>query len=408
MKRRLVCLLAVVMACAFLFAACSSDSSTSSESASSEASTSAEATEEASASAEATEEASESAEASEEASSDTSSDNSDMLIEVVAKGFQHQFWQVVKEGAEAAGKEYGVTVNFQGPASESNISEQVDMLNAALAKDPKAIVLAALDTESVTSQLDEAVQKDIPVIGFDSGVPDAPAGSIKATASTDNEAAAALAADEMMKDTDFADKVKNATADSPVVIGVLSQDATSASIIGRTTGFINGMKAVLSENGHAGDVAVQGHQMYEEEASEGPAVIIQVTVPATPDASDMKNGADSLLNTSGIAGIFCSNEGASVGLLNATNDGSDLNKDSGKYKDIVVAGFDAGSTQKQAVRDGNFLGAVTQDPYHIGYDGVELAVKAAKGETVEDMDTGAVWYNAANMDEEDIAKLLYD
>lgn len=69
------------------------------------------------------------------------------------------------------------------------------MLNAALAKNPAALCLAALDTESVTEQLNDCVAKGIPVIGFDSGVPNAPEGSILSTASTDNEAAGALAAE---------------------------------------------------------------------------------------------------------------------------------------------------------------------------------------------------------------------
>jgi ribose transport system substrate-binding protein len=60
------------------------------------------------------------------------------------------------------------------------------------------------------------------------------------------------------------------------------------------------------------------------------------------------------------------------------------------------------------VKDGLFLGSVTQDPYMIGYQAVALAVAAANGETVGDVDTGAKWYTAANMDEPDIAQLIYD
>ena len=44
----------------------------------------------------------------------------------------------------------------------------------------------------------------------------------------------------------------------------------------------------------------------------------------------------------------------------------------------------------------------------IGYYSVELAVKAAKGETVADIDTGAQWYDASNIDDEMIAMLVYD
>ena len=74
----------------------------------------------------------------------------------------------------------------------------------------------------------------------------------------------------------------------------------------------------------------------------------------------------------------------------------------------MVAGFDAGASQKNAVRNGWFIGSVTQDPYMIGYYSVELAVKAAKGETVADIDTGTQWYDASNIDDEMIAMLVYD
>ncbi len=329
----------------------------------------------------------------------------DLNIQVIAKGFQHAFWQAVKLGAEQAATELGVTMEFNGPEGESAIATQVDMLNGALAKKPSGIVLAALDTEAVASQLQQAQDAKIPVVGFDSGVPDAPAGQIAATASTDNAAAAALAAQEMMKDTAFADKIKAATKDAPVTVAVFSQDVTSASIIGRTEGFINEFKKLAEAAG--AQVAVTGNDKYKVENPEA-TVNIEAVIPATPDAVDMKNGAIGLLNTKGLIGVFCSNEGAVTGLLNATNDGSDLDREKGKYKDLVVAGFDAGATQKQAVKNGWFLGAVTQDPVRIGYLGVELAAKAAMGETVADVDTGAKWYTKDNMDQEDIAVLLYD
>ncbi|MCL1796114.1 MAG: substrate-binding domain-containing protein, partial [Clostridia bacterium] len=103
-------------------------------------------------------------------------------IAIISKGFQHQFWQTVLLGSEEAAAELGATITFEGPASESDISDQVDMFNVALTKNPAAIALAALDTESVTEQLQTAIEKGIPIIGFDSGVPNAPEGAIIPTA----------------------------------------------------------------------------------------------------------------------------------------------------------------------------------------------------------------------------------
>ena len=39
-------------------------------------------------------------------------------IALVSKGFQHQFWQAVKAGADKAATDLGVTVTFEGPESE--------------------------------------------------------------------------------------------------------------------------------------------------------------------------------------------------------------------------------------------------------------------------------------------------
>ena len=95
------------------------------------------------------------------------------------------------------------------------------------------------------------------------------------------------------------------------------------------------------------------------------------------------------------------------GMLAASSSGADL-AEGGAYSDLIVAGFDAGSPQKNAVRNGWFVGSVTQDPYRIGYLAVELAVKAANGEEVADVDTGAQWYTAENIDDPEIALLVYD
>ena len=325
-------------------------------------------------------------------------DDGSLYIPVISKGFQHQFWQTVKAGSDKAAEDLEVEIYFVGPEGESAIADQVNMINAELAKDPSAIALAALDTSAVLSQLQEAYDKGIPIIGFDSGVPDAPAGQIAANASTNNEAAAALAADHMFPEIQAA--VAAATADDPVVIAVLSQDVVSASVGGRTKGFAEKMFTLA---GGANDsVAVVGDFSAINKGDAGAAVLIQVVVGATPDLTDMTNAANAVLNTENLLGVFMSNEGAVAGLLAAISAGA-------KVPDgCLLIGFDAGAAQKGAVRDGLFFGSITQDPFMIGYYAVELAVKAARGESVSDIDTGAKWYDASNMDQEDIAILLYD
>ena len=60
-------------------------------------------------------------------------------VAIVSKGFQHQFWQAVKKGAERQAKKEGVRITFEGPPTEQDVEAQVNMLSNALAKNPDAL-----------------------------------------------------------------------------------------------------------------------------------------------------------------------------------------------------------------------------------------------------------------------------
>jgi len=331
-------------------------------------------------------------------------------IAVISKGEQHDFWQQVKLGANAAADEYGVDITFEGPASESDVQDQVEMLNNAMAKNPVAIALAALNTESVIDQLQQTLDKGIPVIGFDSGVPNAPAGSIYANASTDNYNAAGMAAVKMFE-VIKAD-VEKATAANPVKIVVMNQDAAGESLLSRGKGFRDTIiDLIVKETAlTAADIKVMGNTAYiaADSPTGGKKVMIEMVVPASAAATDGAAAATAVLNKvedDNVLGVFCSNEATVKGILAATNDGADL---ASRYAGLVVVGFDAGAGQKNAVRSGYFLGSITQDPFSIGFKAVELAYKAYMGEEVADIDTGAKFYDKDNMDDADIEGLIYD
>src|SRR5690625_6888931 len=108
------------------------------------------------------------------------------------------------------------------------------MINNAINKNPSAIALAALDTSASVDLLNQAMSQEIPIIGFDSGVPEAPEGAIYANASTDNYAAGAVAAEETYEAIE--DMV---SGDEVPRIGVVSQELNSLSIMHQTTGFVD-------------------------------------------------------------------------------------------------------------------------------------------------------------------------
>jgi ribose transport system substrate-binding protein len=80
----------------------------------------------------------------------------EIYIPLISKGFQHQFWQAVKQGADQAAKDYKVKVTFEGPETEQQVDKQIDMLSAALAKKPAAIAFAALDSKAAIPRVSTA------------------------------------------------------------------------------------------------------------------------------------------------------------------------------------------------------------------------------------------------------------
>lgn len=329
----------------------------------------------------------------------------DLSFEIVSKGLQHQYWQAVKKGVENKAAELGVTVNFVGPDSESNISQQVQQLESALNANPSAVGLAALDTESVKDLLQKAMDSGIPVIGFDSGVPGAPEGSVLANCSTDNYAAGELAAEKVYE----AVKDQIASATSAVRIGVVAQDATSESVINRGLGFIDKFAELAVADGKTATVI--GNDKYitdsKAEKTDGADVVIDVRVPASVTSELSAADATALMNEKDTIAIYGSNEHSANAIITANEN---LNKCGTGEGKIVAAGFDSGAAQIQAVKDGVLLGSITQAPVAMGETLVQLLYDAATGNTsaVVDTDTGCQWYTAENCEDAEISQNLYE
>jgi len=287
-----------------------------------------------------------------------------MYIPLVSKGFQHQFWQAVKAGADQAAQEYGVKITFEGPDSEAMVDRQIDMLAAALANKPAAIGFAALDSQAAIPLLRQANEAGIPVVAFDSGVDsDIPV----TTATTDNVAAAALAADKMAELIGGKGKV-----------AVVAHDQTSRTGIDRRDGFLDRMKAAHPDIEVVTVQYGQGDQLRSTE-------VAKAILTANPDLN----------------GMFGTNEGSAIGIVNAV---LEMNA-----KGLTVIGYDSGKVQTNAIRKGLMDGAITQNPVGIGYETVKAAVMATKGETLPKViDTGFYYYDKSNIDDPKIAAVLYD
>ncbi len=345
-------------------------------------------------------------------SADSSSDEAattaggNYKFEIIVKSYQSSYWQAAVTGVNQAAADLGVTVSCTGPNAESDIADQVNMLNSAINNAPDGIGLAACDQDACLDALQTAMDNGIPVVCFDSGIPSAPAGSVYSTIATDNYGAGATAADNLY--AALKDVIANATA--PVRIGEVNQEATSESITSRGLGFIDKFIELATADGKS--VAVIGNEYYVNNCSnagdEASAdIIIEVAVPAQTTVELCATEASVILNKSDTIGMFGSNQVAAEGILTANGNLGVLGSDAAAG-DILAAGFDAGSVIKGAIKDGTMFGAVTQSPLAMGIKTVETLTAIANGETVSDIPTDGYWYDSTNMEDASIAPNLYD
>ena len=299
-------------------------------------------------------------------------------IAVIAKGETHAFWQAVKAGAEQAGKDYGYNVTFRGPTAESEeyVNSQREMVQAALnRKDIKALVIATIGL-GFADELTSAYDKGLPVVEFDSGLYSGGADITEGKdptiggVATDNYAAAGVAAENFYKYLKDNGVVKNGYK-----VGIIQHDSTATGI-DRAGGFKDKIDALAKADGYTLDINVQ--------------------VKAN-NAGEYKLGLTALKDW-GAEAIFMTNEGVVNEVF------PEISDNKAAYKDILFAGFDAGTNQYNWIKDAGanyalLVGSVAQDSYSIGYKAVELAAKKLQGEAVADVGIAGRWYNASNIDE---------
>jgi len=292
-------------------------------------------------------------------------ENEKIYIPIISKGFQHQFWQAVKIGAERAAKEFDVEITFDGPETETQVDKQIEMLQAAIDKKPSAIGFAALDSQAATHLLNKLKDSNIPVIAFDSGVDsEIPL----TTATTNNINASALAADKMAE--------------------LIGGEGEIALIVHTQTG----LTGIERRDGFKLNIEANYPNIKIVDIQYGDGDHLKSTDLAKAIMQAYPN----------LKGIFGSNEGSAIGVVNAVTEMK-------KEGEIVVVGFDSGKQQIDAIKSGVMAGAITQNPVGIGYETVKAAVMALKGETLpKTIDTGFIWYDKDNIDSEEVRLVIYE
>lgn len=287
----------------------------------------------------------------------------DVYLPVVSKGFMHEFWQTVKMGSDAAAEKLGVRTSFVGPSDETQIDQQIQLIENTLARRPDGLLLAALDGNALIPSVEQARSQNIPVVTFDASVNSEYPASFVAT---NNKAAGSMAGAAMADIIGGKGKV-----------AIVAHNAGTSSAIDRIDGFVEYIKEnhpdieLLSPLYSDGDPQRAMNQTMD-------------VVRANPD----------------LVAVYGTNEGSSMGVATAV-------QSQGLTGKIKVVGFDASDAIVNFVQTGVMQGVIVQDAYQIGYQGLTTLHEVLEGNDVEKViDIPAVLVTGENINDDDIQKII--
>lgn len=286
-------------------------------------------------------------------------------LAVVPKAIGFDFWDTVKQGAECAtSKHEDVSMQWDGVTQETDVTGQVNLLQNYINQGVDGLVYAATDAKVLHRVTKSALQQGITVVNIDSGTDPQP--DQVPVFATDNVAAAKQVPDLLAKELG---PKGGKIAFIPFQQGTRTNEE-------REKGFKQGLK----DHPELNLVAEQSSESNYNRA-------LQVTediLTAHPD----------------LDGIFAANEPGVLGAAEAV-------RAAGKAGDIVIVGWDASSEEIDGVREGVISALVVQNPFRMGFDGVNAAVKMIrKGTQVEGQDTGATVVTKQNVDKPEVQAVL--
>ena len=272
-------------------------------------------------------------------------------IAVIVKSTNSDFWRGVEDGANAAAVGYNANVSFGGPELEEDYLSQNSLIITAVADGVDAIVLSAVDPERSKDAVDAAVAAGVKVIEIDSGTD---SDRTSCFIGTDNKEAGELAA-----------KAALDAVSGKAVVGIVNCGENSENLTERRDSLI----------------------AYVESAG-GTVAGISGSVSDTQSAK--KAAKELLAANSDINVLIGINEWATLGA-------GYYIRENGLGDEIACVGFDSNRASIGMLENGELDALVVQNPFAIGYLGVESAVKLLRGEKVSDITTSLTVITSENM-----------
>lgn len=287
-------------------------------------------------------------------------------VDVIIKASDSSFWQVMLAGAKQAGDDFGVGVSTFGPTSETNIDEQVQLVENSISRGADGMVIAANSSSALNSAIDRARAAGIKVITVDTRVTT----ESEAFIGTDNVKAGVQAGQKMCE-------FLKGTGQTSGAVLVESSVAGIQSLVDRESGFRQGLKAACPNI----DASLQRYNNNDINTA----------------ASQVN---DALTANPNLRGVFAANNTSGIGAARAVQDNNAAER-------IPVVAFDSDPQENAALAAGTLDALVVQNPYFFGYQGVVLAAMATVDRIPpREIDPGAVVATKDNMEEPEVQALL--
>ena len=283
-------------------------------------------------------------------------------IVFIPKSTSATFYLFLVKGAKDRAKELGYTIDYQGPASESEVASQVDLVRNITRSKPAGILLAALDSKALIPPVVDADKAGVPVVMVDSGIDsDIP----KASITTDNYKGGYLAGLQMAK--------------------------------------LLGEKGLVANLGiQAGSVSSQRSIGFNDAIAKYPNMkVLPIQWTNADAAASMNIASDQLNGNPNIAGFFSACAPTAIGVCQAI-------KGKGLEKKVKVVTFDPSPEVLPLFESGVIDCIIAQDPYQMGYQGVDSIDKARKNTPIEKkkVELAPVVITPENYKSSEVQKLL--
>ncbi|MEI7026348.1 substrate-binding domain-containing protein [Paenibacillus sp. y28] len=284
-------------------------------------------------------------------------------VALVVRAKQDDYWQTVRMGAEAAGKEFNVQVTFGGPASEADPNGQIGFINEAVIYGAGAVVVAPSDHETFLQAADITGSRSLPLIVIDSPEKGA---KVRSSILINHYEAGQLALRKLVE------------------------------LIGN-----HARIAVIRAAGPSSNASQREEGLRAELAHYASVQLVERITCAAGDP-DCGAAARDLLNAPGrVDGVVVLSAAASIGVAGAM-------KDAGLAGELKVVTFDSTPEELELLQEGSIQATIIHNPFSMGYLGVKYAVDAMNGIAVPEQDNlGVKVIDQDNMFWSDNQKLLF-